>query len=234
MDLFLSQDNAFTAYTAQHYIPLLLNFSIGFMLIFFAKAKLNPSQQKRLLFWIAFIPFLGTFMKYPMVLAGEPLNIKEDLPFHLCNFLAITAPLVVWKENRFWIGVFYFWIMVGTLNANITPEVEFGFPHWSYFTYWMSHSVLVLIPLYYIIVFRIHIDFKDLRNAFVMMNVFVIFTLIVNYLIGSNYMYTMQKPPVASLLDILGPWPSYLLSGQLLALVLFYIVYLPFKFVKRP
>ena len=232
MELFLSQDNSFVTFSIQHIVPLAIIFSIGFIVIFYAKAKLDKEKQKRLLFWIALIPFLGTFVKYPMALFEEPLNIQEDLPFHLCNFLALTSPLIVWKESRYWIGIFYFWIMVGTLNANITPEIEFGYPHWGYFTYWMTHSVLIIIPLYYIIVFGIRINLKDLKNAYVMINVFVLFTLTVNYLIGSNYMYTMKKPPVASLLDILGPWPSYLISGQLLALALFFLAYLPFRFIK--
>ena len=32
-----------------------------------------------------------------------------------------------------------------------------------------------------------------------------------NRLLGSNYMFTMHKPASASLLDILGPYPWYLL-----------------------
>jgi hypothetical integral membrane protein (TIGR02206 family) len=233
MDQFLSEDNVFLAYSSQHYLPLATTFIIGCIIILFAKKYLNVNQQKNLLLWISVIPFIGTFMLYPMAMIEGDFNIKEDLPLHLCRILALAVPFVIWKENRYWIGVFYFWIMVGTLNANITPEVEFGFPHWSYFSYWMTHSFLVIIPLYYILVFGIRIEFRDFRNAFIMMNVFVLITLFFNSLLGSNYMYTMDKPPVDSLLDILGPWPGYLISGQLLAAALFYIAYLPFKFIKR-
>ena len=186
-----------------------------------------------MLLWISVIPFLGTFMIYPMGLIAGDLNLKDDLPLHLCRVLALTAPIVVWKESRFWIGVFYFWIMVGTLNANLTPDVEHGFPHWSYFAYWMTHTFMIIIPIYYIIVSQIRINLKDYRNAFLMMNLFVIITLIINFSLGSNYMYTMGKPPVSSILDLLGPWPLYLLSGQLLAAALFYIAYLPFHFKNK-
>jgi len=94
----------------------------------------------------------------------------------------------------------------------------------------MTHGFLVVVALYYVVVLKIAIGWKDLRNAFIMMNVFVLITLITNYMLDSNYMYTIAKPPVASMLDILGPWPFYLITGQLLALALFFIALLPFKF----
>jgi uncharacterized membrane protein YwaF len=38
----------------------------------------------------------------------------------------------------------------------------------------------------------------------------------------------MEKPPTASLIDVLGPWPWYLLALEGIAFVIFFILYLPF------
>jgi len=236
MNAFFCKDHNFDAFTIEHYIPLLVIFMIGVFFIQHGRRIGDVKTKRNRLLLLSLLPFAGSFMIYPFAFLEGDLNIYEDLPLHLCRFLALSAPLVILKNNRFWIGVFYFWIMAGTLNANITPDVQYGFPNWTYFSYWLTHGFLMIIPLYYIIVLGIRIKWRDFTNAYLMMNVFLLTTLIVNLILDSNYMYTKAKPPVSSLLDFLGPWPIYLISGQLLVLFLFYLVFLPFHLagLKKP
>ncbi len=229
MDLaFLYQEGEFNAFSTQHYYPILIIAIVGFASMYTAKKLLNLSQQWRFLFLLSLIPLLGYIVMLIGVLYDGSFLLKEDLPVHICRILAFMAPIIILTKNRFWMGVIYFWIIVGTLNANITPDIEFGFPHYGYFSYWMMHGFLVLIPLYYVIVLGIRMKKRDIWNAFWIANVYVIFSLIVNYLLDSNYMYTMRKPPVTTLLSYMGEWPYYLLSVQLLGLFLFVLAYLPF------
>jgi len=232
-NIFLFHKSPFHAFSIQHLLPILVVFIIGLISILWAKYKLNDAQRKKLLLYLSFIPVLGYFLTVICSTIEGSFSIQENLPFHVCRFVALAAPFVIWKNNRYWLAVFYFWILAGTLNANITPDINYGFPSWDYFSYWMIHSFLIILPIYYIIIFKIRITFKDLINAYVMANVFLLCSLIVNYLIGSNYMYTLAKPESGSLLDIMGPWPWYLVWTQFLALLLFLILYLPFLFVRK-
>ena len=234
MDFLFTESQPFESYSAFHWWPLIIVSTIGCILIYYAKRYYSEVQQWRLLYYLSIIPAFTAIMGLIMPCIEGDFNIQEDLPLHICRFVALAAPIAILKQNRFWMGIFYFWILAGTLNANITPDVEYNFPHWTYFSYWLEHSFLVILPIYYVLVLKIRIQVQDLKNAFWMANAFLVMTLLVNWMIGSNYMYSRHKPPVASLLDILGPWPIYLISGQLLAGVLFFIVYLPFFFRKIP
>jgi uncharacterized membrane protein YwaF len=49
-----------------------------------------------------------------------------------------------------------------------------------------------------------------------------------NFLIGSNYLFIAHKPEVPTLIDVLGPWPFYILPLAGIALGMSLILYLPF------
>jgi len=52
---------------------------------------------------------------------------------------------------------------------------------------------------------------------------------LIDFLGGTNFMYLRQKPISSSLFDILGPWPWYIPGADLVALVLFRLMRLPFS-----
>jgi uncharacterized membrane protein YwaF len=43
-----------------------------------------------------------------------------------------------------------------------------------------------------------------------------------------NYMFLREPPPTGSLLDLMGPWPWYIVSAAALAIVLFWLLDRPF------
>ena len=65
------------------------------------------------------------------------------------------------------------------------------------------------------------------------LNVYFLFVAGINYVIDSNYMYTMAKPETASLLDLMGPWPWYIAVCEFVALGLFALLYAPFALSDR-
>lgn len=230
---FLFQENEFKAFSLEHGLPILIIVMIGATAMYFGIKTRDRHKQKRILFILSLFPAFSMVAYIFIQLITGNFTLAEDLPIHICRFVGITAPFVIWFEKRFWLGVFYFWCLVGTSNAVITPDLIWGFPHWNYFVYFILHVFLVLLPIYYTIVMKIRITLRDLWNAFWTANVFLVFTLLVNSILGSNYMFTHHKPPVETLMDSLGPWPWYLVVLQFLALVLFFLVYLPFIFIKK-
>jgi hypothetical integral membrane protein (TIGR02206 family) len=69
---------------------------------------------------------------------------------------------------------------------------------------------------------------KSFRRVAVLGNLYMAFIGLVNWLLGSNYMFIARKPDTPSLIDVLGPWPWYILSLEAIALVVFLALYAPF------
>ena len=65
------------------------------------------------------------------------------------------------------------------------------------------------------------------------LNVYLAFVATINVLIGSNYLFTIRKPETTSLFDVMGPWPWYLATAEILAVILFSLLYLPFAIADR-
>jgi hypothetical integral membrane protein (TIGR02206 family) len=159
-------------------------------------------------------------------------DYRTDLPLFLCDLSAVMLPFVVYRKNRKWIGILYFWSMAGTLQALITPDLEQGFPSFEFFRYFAMHGGIVIAILYIIIVFKIRIHWKDLVQAVLYAQVYLVCIHIINQVIQTNYGYTIQKPPGPTILDYFGAWPWYILWGEVLMLVLFLLLLLPFILFK--
>jgi hypothetical integral membrane protein (TIGR02206 family) len=79
-----------------------------------------------------------------------------------------------------------------------------------------------------VVVEKMRPTWKSLGRVMIWMNVYMLAVGGVNALLGSNYLFIARPPETASLIDLLGPWPWYLLSLEGIGLVLFLLLYLPF------
>ncbi len=232
-DFLFDTSNKFVAYSSMHWYPIL--YATLFMIVAILIAKFWLNERQKVLFGtaLAIIPALCVLSRMMFTSIEGTFTIQEELPFHLCRILAFILPFVIYYKNRKWFGITYFFTMVGTLQALLTPDLPQAAPHYSYASYWILHGVLIYLPIYCIVVFGFRIGKKDFINAFIAGNIYLVLTLILNFALGSNYFYTSHKPPSASLLDFLGPWPWYILSVELLTILLFVIAWVPFMFGKK-
>ncbi len=129
--------------------------------------------------------------------------------------------------------ILVFWIIGGTLQGVLTPDISVGFPSFDYFRYWTVHLGLLSVIFYFIFVFKMKPKLKSVFKSFLALQLYIVLTMALNYSLDANYFYLNEKPVSASLLDYFGEWPYYLLVVQLIIIPLFLIIYLPFYFAER-
>ncbi len=181
---------------------------------------------------LAGITFSALIIETVVKLFAGTYDILTDLPLFLCDLVTVMLPFVILKRNRRWIGILYFWAMAGTLQALITPELEEGFPSFYFFRYFIMHAGIVAAVLYTVIVWKFRMTWRDLVNAVIYAQVYLVVVHFINQALNSNYSYTLQKPVDPTILDHLGPWPWYIFWGEFIMLVLFILLLLPFLFSK--
>lgn len=146
----------------------------------------------------------------------------------LCNWATFATACALLTRNRFLAELAYFWVMAGSVNGVISPDLSVSFPHIYFFIFFIAHSGLVCGALYLVFGLQLYPRPGAVWRVLLFSQVYLSSAFAINFLLGGNYGYTMAKPASASLIDHLGPWPWYLLSLEALALAFYTILYFPF------
>lgn len=196
----------------------------------------DPGEQakRRARLLIATVMLVNEIAWHAWNLAYGAWSIRETLPLHLCGISIWTTIYMLYSRDYRLFEIFFFISLVGASQPIITPSAgEYGLPHFRAFQTLVSHGMVVFATVFIAAVEGCRPRWISIAKTMLALNVYLLFLFGVNTLLGSNYMYTMEKPGTASLLDYLGPWPWYLLGAEVLAAVLCVLVYLPIAWSDR-
>lgn len=158
---------------------------------------------------------------------------RLSLPMHLCDWSAIVV-MIALITRRYWaFELAYFWGLAGTLQALITPDLKYDFPDLKFILFFLYHSLVIIGVVYLIFPLKMSLQRGAVIRAFVRSQLYLVTAFIVNILLNSNYGYLLRKPSKSTLLDYLGPWPLYIISLEPIALLTFFLYYLPFYYINR-
>lgn len=154
---------------------------------------------------------------------------QELLPLHLCSFMIWTTPVMLVTGSYVLYEYLYFLGVGFASQALLTPDLgEHDYPHFRYFNTNIAHGLIVWAALYMTVVEGYRPTLDSLWRVVVGMNVLMLIVGLINWRLGSNYMFLARKPATPSLIDKLGPWPWYILALEGLGLVMCGLLYLPF------
>jgi len=199
----------------------------------YARHKMSSRGQDLLGLVIGIIVMSNYLSWVALELLAGTFEVTEHLPLHLCRFADLSIILVMWKKNYRMYEILYFWGLSGVLQSSITPDVSWAFPHFHYFRFFVGHNGLVLAVVYATVVYGMRPTFKSIWKALLAMNAFLVVALMANLILDANYFWILGKPAVPTLLDYMGPWPWYLLTGQFVALAHFGLAYLPIIWLNK-
>ncbi len=222
----------------QHWSPmhigiLILTFSSILLFIYIGRKNKGKPIQKKIGYWIGAALLLNYIAYVIYRIDSGYWEIRYDLPMEFCNWSMIVTALALFTGNRLFAELSYFWVMAGSINGVITPDLQVSYPHIYFFIFFIAHSGLVLGSLYIVFGLQLYPRKWAVVRAVICAQIYFIIAFLVNSILGGNYGYTMNKPNAASLMDHFGPWPYYLLVLQVLGVFVFTLLYLPFYFQNR-
>jgi len=155
------------------------------------------------------------------------------LPLQLCDVVAFTASVALWTRRQIPVELTYFWGLAGTANGLISPDLAVHFPHYLFLQYFIAHGTIVAAALLLVVGLRISPQRGAVTRVVALTFALVAVDAVANLLTGGNYMYLRYPPSMPSVLDLMGPWPWYIVTSTVLALVIFAALDLPFFFGRH-
>lgn len=219
----------FQLFSASHMMALLM-LVCSAVLLFRYREAMRGTRSNRLIRYSLVGILLLTEVAFQLwnLMAGT-WSAAEVLPLQLCSVsLLLSIWMLVTKSYRLF-EVTYFWGLGGAGQAMLTPELFYPFPHFRFFHFFIAHSAIILACLHMVWVEQYQLTARSVVRAIVLLNGLLVVALLVNEMTGGNYLFVARKPGNPSLIDYLGPYPWYILSLEGVALLLFLLLYFPFR-----
>jgi hypothetical integral membrane protein (TIGR02206 family) len=157
-------------------------------------------------------------------------SLDFNLPLHLTDVVTVVAVLALWTRRPLLVELTWLWGLTASLQAVLTPDLgSADFPDLVFWTFFITHAGAVVAALLLVVGLGIRPRPGAVARAFAATVAVAAAAGAANLLTGGNYMWLREKPDEASLLDVMGPWPWYILSAAVLALVLFTLLAAPFR-----
>lgn len=239
MDNFFGKDFSgppFQLFSLQHLAAIaVLLLLIGWF--FWLRKNPDEKAEKRTRWSMAIVLLVNEMGWHLWNYVNGTWTVQTMLPLHLCSVFVFLSAIMLMTRSYAIFEFAFFLGIGGAMQAFLTPDLGmYSFPHFRYFQVFVSHGLIIAAALYMLIVERQRPTWKSLLKVILAGNLYYVVLFFINNWLGSNYMFTAHKPETASLLDMLGPWPWYLLAVEGIAAVVFVLFYLPFAIsdgVKR-
>ncbi|MFC9838171.1 TIGR02206 family membrane protein [Rhodococcus sp. NPDC127530] len=226
-----SSQREFTAYGPSYWAMIAL-FAVGAAILVWLGRRQTESQARRLGRVLAVLT--AAIYGATLVHFSIPPTIGGSVPLRLTDLATVAAACALWSRAQWAYALTYYWGLVLSTQALISPVLTGpDFPHYQFLAFWAIHLLVVWAAIYLTWGRGMRPRWRSYRFTVLVTVVWAAATFTFNRVAGTNYGFLNRKPATATLLDVLGPWPVYLLTATTLILVVWALMTWPWERARR-
>ncbi len=219
----------FVLFGTAHLIALVIIALFCFSFLYFRKVW--EEKERNIVRWVFAIAIVVNELSLHVWSAYWGIwNIQTMLPLHMCAILIWLSSYMLVTRNYSIYEFVYFMGLGGAMQAVLTPAdaAAYNFPHFRILQTFIAHGLLINIAIYMTVVEGFRPTLQSFKRVFIWTNIYMIPVFFINLAIGSNYLFIAGKPNFPTLLDMLAPWPWYIIELEAIGFAIFFLLYLPF------
>lgn len=221
--------NSFKMFSAIHLLALFLILFFNIIMIKFLNKKKSDNFKRWFRYILAAIILLQQILYTVWHISNGIWSIQYSLPLHFCSISIFLAVLMLITKNYSLFELTYFVGLAASIQALLTPHLyNYNFPHFRFFEFFIAHGGIVTAVSYIVFVEKYRPRWKSIFKTFGFVNIYILFIILLNIVLKTNYLNIIRKPELPSIMDYLGPWPFYLFAIELVIVLSFILIYLPF------
>jgi hypothetical integral membrane protein (TIGR02206 family) len=202
----------FEAFSPEH-LGLVTGFLVVAIALGFAgRALRGTPTEVRFRRGFALVILCFTIPMQVLQLMPADYDLSTSLPMQLCDLAWVAAFVALWTRHWTATALVYFWGLTLTVQGIITPSLEELFPDPRYFMFWGMHFLTVWAAVYLTFGLKVPLTWRSYRFAVGATALWVVTVMTFNAMTGTNYGYLNRKPAVGTVLDLVGPWPGYVVA----------------------
>jgi len=163
----------------------------------------------------------GEFLRLP----SGGLHFPGRLPLELCNVSTWAAVLACLTLTPLAVEFVYFAGLSGAGLALLTPDLGSAWPA----QFFLNHGGIIVAASALVFGRLAPLRSGSIWRAYGLLAMYAAAMGIFNWRFRTNYAYLCTKPRGMTLFRVMGPWPVYILSAGVLALALFWLLWLPVR-----
>src|SRR5215471_9260330 len=222
----------FHPYGLPHLTVIFLTIVLPFALAAIVRRTRSAELEKVIIGILSAVLILNYVVFLVFIRSHGVVDWRQMLPMQMCDWGMVVVIVAMWTGSQRWFEVAYFWGIGGTLQAVLTPNLRFGFPDLRFFSFFISHSGIIIGVVLLMLTRRYRPYPMSIVRTFLWSEFYFVVTLIADELTGFNYGFLLHKPEAFSILSFLSDSrPLYLLEMHGVALLFFIVLYAPFAIV---
>jgi hypothetical integral membrane protein (TIGR02206 family) len=223
----------FTAYDASHRFALVVLVVGALLLVWAGRALREMDPDDRFGKALAVAALCCILPLQILYFTPDYWSLQRTLPIQLCDVASVVAAYALWSRRWWAVALTYYWGLTLTTQAIFTPDLATPFPEPVFFLYWGMHFFSVWAAVYLTWGRGLRPDWRGYAAALAVTAGWASCVFAVNLAMGTNYGYLNEKPNSASILDLLGPWPWYVLAEIVIIAVGWALVTWPWVASRR-